>query len=76
MYYGISTKSKNQISNYVSKHLAKQKMSHQTTKVNNTLITEKDPTKSIVNTFRKGISKEKSSTKYKTSKNSRMINNI
>ena len=72
MFYGISTKSKSQITNYVSKHLAKQKLSHQT-KINNTLITEKDPAKSLVNTFRKGMSKEKSSTKYKTSKNSRKI---
>ena len=70
MYANINRAS-SQISNYTAKHLAKQNYNNQS-KVRGHAY-EKDTTKVLVNTFRKGLSKEKASTKYKTTKNSRKI---
>ena len=77
MNYPFSKQVPSQITNYTSKHIAKQKFqsSHQTQAkiTNTTLLFPQEGARGLINTFRKGVSKEKSKTKFKTTKNSRMI---
>lgn len=75
MNYPFSKPTPSQISNYTSKHIAKQKFqstNHVHNKITNTtLLFPQDPTRGLINTFRKGVSKEKAKMKFKTTKNSR-----
>jgi len=88
MKYGFSQKSKNQITNYVSKYLAKQNkknfINNNLQNNNNTFLFENNNNnKNNVNSFRKGLSNDKlnnnnnnNNNKFKTSKNSPEKNNI
>lgn len=68
----MAFKVKSQINNYFNKNKYKQKNFHNST-TNNTIISEKEASRIVVETFLKGPSKESGVCfgKYKTSKNSR-----
>jgi hypothetical protein len=80
MNYPFSKQVPAQITNYTSKHIAKQKFHSsqqaQNKITNTTLPFPQEGVRGLINTFRKGFSKEKTQTKFKTTKNSRNINNI